>query len=361
MPLLSERIVTRLSAMPGGEHSFLKQLCGSDGDPVLDRLRAMVQQIGEPMESRATMLLSSLENRRFFQGFAEVSVLSLLLRQGWRLTGMHGAGPRLEITRADGAVFTLAVLSFLHQTRPGGDVLSRQRLVDALSRVASRHRFVVLIRRWLPHDLNPDPVRRSLELWLQKVSSGTWDGRYAAYEDESLSLEFCLTGERADASESPLAFALGPYSAHRAMEVLEPRVVRELDRHVAGLFRSTPLLIAAVSDQPWDIHPGYLRDFLCGRPDFATCEPGSETWEFGGGSGPCAFRDPLYDAFSGLLMVDRQPARPLELRAEALLNPWAKSLLSAADVGVRSLTSTSKKATKVLKWTPDRSSILALE
>lgn len=361
MPLLSERIVTRLSAMPGGEHCFLKQLCGSDGAPVLERLRAMVMRIGEPMESRATVLLSSLENRRFFQGFAEVSVLSLLLRQGWRLTGIHGAGPRLEITRADGAVFTLAVLSFLHQSRPGGDDLTRQRLVEALSRVASRHRFVVLIRRWLPHDLNPDPVRRSLELWLQQVASGTWDGLYAAYEDESLCLEFCLTGERAEANESPLAFALGPYSAHRAMEVLEPRVVGELDRHVAGLFRDTPLLVAAVSDQPWGINPGYLRDFLYGRAALTTCDQGAATWQFGPAGGPCAFRDPLYKAFSGMLMVDRQPARPLELRAEAFLNPWAKTPLSATDVGVRALSATGEPGAPVLQWALGGTSTLALE
>ncbi len=350
MPLLSERIVAQLSRMPGSDHSFAKQVCAPDGAEVRDRLRAMVERIGEPMSTRATSLLSSLDNLRFFQGFAEISVVCMLTRQGWRLTGLHGAGPRIEVTRPDGAVFCLSVLSFLHQTRPGGDEQTRQRLVDALSRVASKHRFVVLIRRWLPHDLDPEPVRRSLELWLQQVGSGAWEGRYAAYEDEKLSLEFCLTGEKARGRQSPLAFALGPFVAHRAMEVLEPRVVRELDRHVAGPCRDMPLLVAAVSDQPWCINHGYMRDFLYGRPTMTLHEGTSSSFLFGGQDGPCAFRDPLYSAFSGLLIVDREPARPLELNAEALLNPWAKVPLAVSDVGVRAFASPRDAAPPDLRW-----------
>jgi hypothetical protein len=350
MPLWSERVVAEVETLPGADHSYLKQLCAPDGGEVRDLLAAMVERLGEPMAIRARDLLNSIDNRRFFQGFAEVSALSLLARQGFTIRALHGTGPRIELQDRDGRTFMLAVLSFVHQTRPGGDELTRQRLVAALSRVASRQRFVVLIRRWLPHDLDPEPVRRSLEHWLSQVGSGAWEGRYAAYEDEHVALEFCLTGEKARGGGSPLAFALGPFVAHRAMEVLEPRVVRELDRYNAGAHRGTPLIVAAVSDQLWGINHGYLRDFLYGRPTLTAHEAGESTTTFGGANGPCAFRDPLYSNFAGLLLMDRDPIRAREFRARALLNPWATATLGAADVGVSSFARAAGEAPGTMRW-----------
>lgn len=350
MPIWSERLVRDMTRMPGADHSYLKQVCAPDGDEVRSALRAAVERIGPVYAERARDLLSSLDNRRFFQGYAEVVTLGMLAGQGWKLRGLVGAGPRIEMERPDGRLSVVSVVSFLHQTRPGGDEQTRQRLVEALSRVASRHRFVVLIRRWLPHDLDPEPVRRALEMWLGQVGSGAWEGRYAAYEDERVALEFCLTGEKAKGRQSPLAFALGPFVAHRAMEVLEPRVVNELDRHVAGPARELPLLVACVSDQPWSINHGYLRDFLYGRPSSTMTADGVTEYEFGEQGGPCAFQDPLYRTFSGLTLVDRDPASPLEARVQALLNPWAGAPLRPSDLGVRSFASAGGAAPPVLRW-----------
>jgi hypothetical protein len=350
MPLWSDRVVSELQTLPGADHSYLKHLCTVEGDDVRRLLGNMVERLGDPMAARARDLLNSVENRRFFHGFAEVVTVSLLARRGFTVRALHGAGPRIELAHPDGRSFLLSVLSFVHQTRPGGDDLTRQRLVQALARVSSRHRFVVLIRRWLPHDFDPEPVRRSLELWLAQAGSGAWEGRYAAYEDEHVALEFCLTGEKAKGGGSPLAFALGPFVAHRAMEVLEPRVVRELDRHNAGDMRSAPLLVAAVSDQPWSINHGYLRDYLYGRPTLTTREAGVCRHTFSGPPGPCAFRDPLYRNFAGLLMVDREPARAAEVRARAMLNPWSGLRLAPADLGVPTFTRADGAAPDELCW-----------
>ncbi len=350
MPLWSERVVAGVETLPGADHSYLKQLCAPDGNDVRGWLAAMVARMPEPMALRARDLLNSVENCRFFQGFAEVAVVSMLARQGFEVRALRGAGPRLELAHADGRAFFLSVLSFVHQTRPGGDDLTRQRLVEALSRVASRHRFVVLIRRWLPHDLDPEPVRRSLELWLAQVASGTWEGRYAAYEDDNVALEFCLTGERVRGSGSALSFALGPFVAHRAMEVLEPRVVTELDRYNAGADRALPLVVAAVSDQPWRINQGYLRDFLYGRPSLTAQENGESRFTFGGAGGPCAFRDPLYRRFAGLLLLDRDPARSHEIGARALLNPWSDLKLTPDDMGVSTFAQREGGAPGEMRW-----------
>lgn len=335
MELFPERLVADLGRLPGAGHCYLKQLCAADGTEVRERLQARVDSLAPELQERAAELLSSLDNRRFFQGFAEVAALSVLGVGGWEATGLVPPGPRLELRGADGRAILLSVLAFLHQTRPGGEDETRRRLHDALGRVSAKQRFAVLVRRWLPHDFDPAPVRRAVDLWLAQVQTGQWKDRYAAYDDDHISLEFCLTGERAKARQSPVALVLGPFYAHRTMEVLEPRVVHELDRHRASAQRASPLLIAGLADQPWALNEGYVRDFLYGRPRRTSCEGGACEVEFAGPPSVCLFRDPLYSAVSGVMLVDRRPAVPARLRVRAWLNPWAASPLAPGELGVR--------------------------
>lgn len=357
MRLYSERIVADAERLPGADHSYFKQLCGPDGANLRLGLRISVQRIGPLFEPRATELLSSLDNRRFFQGFAETSALSMLHATGWSLRELQGKGPRLIVGRLAGPSYSLSVLAFLQQTRPGGDAASRQRLIDGLNRVASRQRFVVLIRRWLPHDFDVEPLRRAVDMWLSQAQSGAWEGRYAGYEDEHVSLEFGLTGERATGKTGPVALVLGPFAAHRTMEVLEPRVVRELDAHRNGPARDVPQIVACVSDQPWSVNDGYLGDFLFGRPSCTSIGSGRASYTFGPAAGPSAFRDPLYKRFAAFVMIDRQPERPVEVRARAWLNPWATHPLNPSDLGVPCFariendgTDTGSHAAPTMRW-----------
>lgn len=334
MELFPERLVADLSRLPGAGHCYLKQLCAPDGTEVREALQGRVDALPAELQERAAEMLSSLDNRRFFQGFSEVAALAALDGAGWSPEGLVAPGPRIGLHRGDRRML-LSVLAFLHQTRPGGEEETRQRLVDALSRVSARLRFVVLIRRWLPHDFDPEPVRRAIELWLGQVGSGQWKDRYASYEDAHIALEFCLTGEKAKGRQSPVAMVLGPFYAHRTMEVLEPRVVTELDRHRASAARQEPVLVACVADQPWAVNEGYLRDFLYGRPRRTSSDETGCQVEYGGPAGVCLFRDPLYRGVTGLVLVDRRPHLPLKLRLRAWLNPWAERPLSPADLGLR--------------------------
>lgn len=334
MELFPERLVTDLERLPGASHTYLKQVCGPEAIDLRERLRAAVEHGSAAHHDRAVELLSSLDNRRFFQGFAELATLAAVRTTGWDLTRLSNPGPRLEVRSPSGAPWVLGVLAFLHQTRPGGEQLSAALLRAGLQRVQGKHRFSVLVRRWLPHDFDVDPVRRAIETWLAQVAANRWEGRYAAYDDDRISLEFCLTGEKVRKGDPLLAQVLGPFLANRTLEAVEPRIVRELDKHNVSALRDTPVLLACVADQPWALSQGYARDFLYGRPRaMLGGAPGETVTLFSPTGSIAVFRDPPYRNVGGVLLIDRRPAQPANLRVRAWLNPWAERPLKPADIG----------------------------
>lgn len=335
MEIFPDRLVSDIAGVTGAGHSFLRQICAPDGADLRGRLQQLAARLGPPLDTRAGELLASFDNRRFFQGFAELVTVGVLQDAGWRVRVLHTPGPRIEMRSPAGTGVMLSVLAFLHQTRPGGEEETRARLVDALSRVRARDRFMVLIRRWLPHDFDPAPVRRAVEMWLARVARNEWEGRYAAYEDEHVALEFALTRQRVKGQQSPLADVMGPFFAHRTLEAVEPRVVQEVDRHRAGPLRNRPLLVALVADQPWLLTDGYVRDFLYGRPSLTASGEHGPRVEFNDQSSVSLFRDPLSRDVAGVMFVDRDPFQPVQVRAEALLNPWARDALDAHALACR--------------------------
>jgi hypothetical protein len=268
--------------------------------------------------------------------------------------------PYLEVQDPIGQVFSLAVLAFLQQRRPGGEEGLHKRLKNALDRAAARQRFAVLIRRWLPPELDPEPIRRAVELWQQQLENGQWQGRYATYEDDNISLEFSLTGEPVASGRSPVAFCLGPFFAHRTMEVLEPRVITELDYYRISSFRKQPLLLACVTDQKWLVNDNYFLEFFYGRPSSVISSPNGLLREYTG-NGVCLFRDPLYPMLSGVWLLDRDPMLPVELRARSFLNPWSQVRLSTSPVRCfGELPQLAGSSVRWLGWQNDVGSVLKL-
>jgi hypothetical protein len=183
----------------------------------------------------------------------------------------------------------------------------------------------------MPHDFDPDPVRRSIELWLGEVDRGTWEGRYANYDDEHISLEFALTGDSCSEDQAPLAFTLGPLEGQNFVEALETRMVYHLDRlRIATDGEPRPLMVSCVTDQPWKIAPGYLRDLFLGRPSrLAVLENGAMEQVFPAQASASIFRDPLYRHVCGVWMSERISQNPLALNHQAYINPWSKFTMQA--------------------------------
>ena len=179
MPLFPDRLVNEIRRLPGGQHSFLAQVCSEEGRRHRLVLETLLEQLGEPLASRLPPLFTSLDNRRFFQAYAELVTAALLQRGPYRVHELVGTPPLLRARRLSGSPLNVAVLSFIHKSRLLPDRENISRLVAALERLGGEHGLLPVVHRWLPHDFEPEPIRRAVELWLEEVRKGQWEGRYA--------------------------------------------------------------------------------------------------------------------------------------------------------------------------------------
>lgn len=340
-PLLDAEALAEAARVPGASHSFLKQLATADpATGALVRLQRMLDGLRpglpEGLGQRWARLLPSLDNRRFFQAVAEATALEALRGAGLGPVGLRW--PEAAIGLADRgagggpatgpAALELVVLGLVRGARPEPDAEQIARLVAALDRVGSRSRICLLVRRWLPHDFDPEPVRRAVELWLREVDRGGWDGRYAAYDDEHVSLEFALTGEQRAARAGAVCFALAPAEGHKTLDAVMAEVLRAADAWRQTAPRDgSPLLLTVVADQPLDLSPGGLRELLYGKAVEQSTGPDGLSLVYGPEYAASLFRDPLQQRLAGLLVLERQRDLSLPPRAHLLLNPWCQRQL----------------------------------
>ncbi|MED5371954.1 MAG: hypothetical protein VX899_13130 [Myxococcota bacterium] len=337
--LFTPNLLRDLRGMPGAGHSFVKQLAGNGA--LETRLRGELQraldELPAGLRQDLTDGLSSLSNPRFFQAFAKLSTARVLQMGGWELDHRDA----LYARRPGGDAVRVMVVGFLSATDPELDGARIKQLEQSLSRISARTRFVVSVRRWLPQGFDPEPVRQAVELWLREVEAGRWKTRFAAYEDEAVSLEFGLVGgleapRRVRGEQSAPLFSIGPFTGEAAMSAIESRVVRELDRLSVAPEGHHPVLLSVVGDQPWRIPPGTLRAFFYGKPRWiqTTWEPGLPGWEacLSRETEPCLYKDPLYAKVVGTLLLHRPQRDQLLVSGETWSNPFSKAPLQAQEL-----------------------------
>lgn len=334
MALFPERLIQDIQRLPGGGHTFLSQVCDPEGRKYRVALETLHESLSEPLASRVSDLLVSLDNRKFFQGYAEAVTAAVAARGSFQVQELLTPGPLLLARRPNGMEIRLSVLSFIHKFRPIPDRATVRRLLLALDRIPSQERILVVVHRWLPHDLDTGPIRRAVESWLKMVSSGQWEGRFATYEDERISLEFGLTGEKSRKGRGRrVVAAMGPFFCPASLAAVEDRLLGELDTYRLGPQAGKPLVVACVAEQPWRVTEGYVRDFLYGRPRrmemFRDGDSHNVEMEFEEGSAPSIFRDPLYRDLSAFLWIGRDHLDPRSIYVKSYLNPWARVPIDA--------------------------------
>jgi len=325
MELFDPSLLADAQRVSGAQHCFLKQIASDDGDLVRRHLEGIAAMAGPQLTDRWREQLNSLNNLRFFQGYAEATATHLLHRAGWVIDALDWPGPLLCGQTPNDEDADVLVLSFVRQVRPSQDARSIERLVRTLNRVDARVRIGVYVQKWLPHNFNPEPIRRAVEMWLRDVQRHGSSDRYAIYADEHVALEFALTGERTRRGQAIVAFTLGPFSGQNTAERIERELSSALEQHVAAHRSDRPVLACCVTDQPWRLSAGWVREMLYGKP----------RWQRQAGSGleagyrdapePSLFRNPAHRILSGVVFIDRPVGVTANARAEAFLNPWALS------------------------------------
>ena len=334
MSLFPPTFLDNIENLPGAAHSFLKHLSQPQSKETREWIEALSQSVPPSLRNWWTDQLMSLDNRRFFQAFSEIITAQQLLERQWSQIEMDWPGPVLRARSPSGRLVDIMVLAFVRPLRPTLDRSTREQLIRTLNRVHTKSRISVLVKRWLHHDFDPDPIRRSIELWLGEVDRGAWDSRYASYEDEHISLEFALTGEACSDEQPPVAFSLGPLDGQHLVEALETRLIYHLDSlRMSSEAEPRPLLVNCVMDQPWDLSPGHLRDLLLGRPSrLAVLESGLMEQTFSNHVTASVFRDPLYRHVCGVWMSERRSQSPLSIRNRVFMNPWAHEKIEASQL-----------------------------
>jgi hypothetical protein len=335
MDLFPADLLSEITEMDGAGHSFLKQLSDPSGLPIRERLCRVVDLAPPVLRDRWTDSLRSLDNRRFFQGFSEVTTAAFLQESGWTLTGIDDPGPCLTIERStdDGGTrrARVMVLAFIQTGHHPLDTAAIERLVQVVDHTDAKSRIAILVRKWLPHDFDPLPIRRAIDMWLREVDHGRRDGRYASYDDENISLEFALTDTKVQARGGIVSFAIGPLDGFRTLEIVETRLIYELDAHRIKSHTHDPLIVCLATNTTWCLSPGFLRSLLYGRPTSHVINgvPYRQEFRFGPDVGPALFRDPVYNSVSATMVLEQHPDQgPC---ARTYLNPWAEQAFTASD------------------------------
>lgn len=326
-------VVRAVAQIPGASYSFLAQLCAPEGAEVRWRLGQALTELPEPVAAPVAERLCSLNNLRFFQGVAELAALHALLAARWTLAPRPVGGLPVMVPPGLGPERGMRVLAlgFVQGRRPALDDRTRRRLLEALDRVRSRRRFAVFLRAWLPPGFEPEPVRRAVELWLRQVEAGEWSGRHAAYDDEGVALEFSVVDERVRPGESPVASLAGPFVAASHVTHLGGALVRALAETDLG-HGTLPVLAFCVSDVPWGISPGYVRELFYGRARWIRKALGAETsWEvsFRPDQELAVFKDPALRRLVGVALLERNIRDPLRFTGQSWWNPFAVATLPA--------------------------------
>jgi hypothetical protein len=336
--LFSDELRAELAALPRPHPSFLVSLLTRE-EPAIQAFRSQIVLWWDHLEDEARAVylerLRSLENEEFFQAFGElavheilryhdVSVLKYPPKPGGWMTVSSGNG--------EGTEFGLGVLSYLPEVQIRGSLSVYRHLVRELNQIHHHYFFSVYLKRWLPYDFDPRPIKRALEVWLDSLDDGSWHGKYAEYRDESIHLEFSILDKLNEDRRNLVRFRISPL---RAPDVLE-KIVNCVDTLLENTpdddsFEGKPLVATVFSNEDWSLPEQFLQDFLYGKPDY------NFNWTTHGGrnerlksftqrsSKYGVFSLEKYSRVSAIVLADKEWERDkVVFSLKVLHNPWAE-------------------------------------
>lgn len=332
MHLYSDTLLNDLAGKKGSADSILSQMAAGPSRHILHHISALFDGAAAPVQDRWSESLRSTDNRKFFQGFGEAISAAFLARAGWRIVDVCSPRPCLVLEHPDGRVLRIVTLAFLKNPPREEDAEARATLARVVNRADSNKRITILVHKWDPHKFDPEPVRRCVDIWLDAIRKGEWTGRCASYEDDYIKLEFRRTDDDTCRGGGAVSFLLAPSNGLHTMDVVESRLVYELDQIMERSPQDTSLMLSLVTNTTWGLPPGLVRSLFYGRPVWTMADgtPDHRRYGFQLGEEPALFQEGQYAGLSGTLVVDQPEGRgPC---GRAYLNPWSNRPLNGSDV-----------------------------
>ena len=354
MQLYSDELLNDLagpSAVPG---SILSELASKPSRQVLHHIDHLYGNAAPSVKERWSESLLSTDNRRFFQGYGEALTAAFLARAGWEVADVCTPKPCIILKHHDGRSMRVVTLAFLKNPPRVVDEEAKAQLARVINRADSDKRITILVLRWEPHDFNPEPVRRCVDIWLDAIRKGEWKGRFASYEDDHIKLEFRRTDDVATSAGGAVSFLIAPPNGLHTMDVVESRLIYELDSMVGKVPEETSIFLSLVTNTSWGLPPGLVRSLFYGKPAWTISDGTTDHRRYGfqRSGEPALFQEEPYRGLSGVMVIDQDTARgPC---GRAYLNPWSSNLLCADDVACAVFeqeTSDGDAGYRVMRWT----------
>lgn len=273
--LYAQQFQDEVADLPRPHPSFVVSLLGRS-EPAIVSFRTQIENwwghLGEGTKAAYTDRLCSLENDVFFQAFAELAVHEIFRYHDIRVLG-HAPRPGATVPAAigseDEAAFGLGVLSYLPEVQIRGSMSVYRHLIRELNGIHHHYNFSVYLKRWLPYDFDPRPIKRALEVWLDSLDDGSWHGKYAEYRDDNIHLEFSILDKLNEDRRSLVRFRISPLRSPEALE----RIGEHIDRLVAEAdkteLKDVPLVAALFSNEEWSVPENFLQDYVYGKADYS--------------------------------------------------------------------------------------------
>ncbi len=332
--LFDEEFLGSLEDLPSPHPGFVVTLCTRQEPAIVgfrQQIESWFEQLREDAKESYRERLQSLDNPTFFQAFTELVFHELMITNQRRILSYPTSETDAMAVALpdDQGSFAAAVQSFLPEVQVRGSMRPFRRLLRELKEIEHRFLFSVYLKRWLPFDFDPKPIRRALEVWLNSLEDTNWEGKYAEYRDDHIHLEFSILDRLREPRTDLVKFRITPLRAPNVLESLGDVIDQRMDSLIEQAGMDTPLVLVLFGNEEWDLPANYLEDFFYAKANFTF------NWSTRGGryerikryqsNGRAAavFARPNCRPLSAVMMLDKKWERDRAVFSMRVFhNPW---------------------------------------
>ena len=337
--LFNDEFYASLDDLPAVHPGFVAALCRGK-EPAIQSFRGQIETWFENLREDAKPTyrerLFSLDNPTFFQAFTELVLHEIVLNNSMRVISYPVDDMEaMAIALADNTgSFTVSVQSFIPEVQIRGSMRPFRQLLRELKEIEHRFLFSVYLKRWLPFQFDPTPIRRALEVWLDSLEDTNWEGKYAEYRDDHIHLEFSILDRLKVPTRDLVKFRITPLRTPSVLGSLGRVIEEKVERLVSQVGDETPLVLALFGNEEWDLPASYLEDFFYAKANF------SFHWTTRGGRrerlksyrangrADAVFARPACRALSAVMMIDKKWERDRPVFSLRVYhNPWCDNAL----------------------------------